>query len=295
MMTTVTLIQTRDRSDGISRALSLLGENPVSGKDVLLKPNFNTADPYPGSTHNDTLIQLVRNLKGMGAGRITVAERSGPANTADVLVQKGILELAREAAFDLLNLEELPEDAWVRFRPDQKLHWRKGFDVARPVLGASCVVATCCLKTHGFGGVFTMSLKLGIGITHKRNMMELHASFLNMEKMIAEVNLAYQPSLILLDGIDAFVDGGPMTGRRKDAGVILAGTDRIAVDAVGVAILKDLGSKKSIMDKHVFEQTQIARAVDLGLGARSPDDIRIVSDTPEGRQYANHLTRILLK
>jgi len=86
-----------------------------------------------------------------------------------------------------------------------------------------------------------------------------------------------------------------MTGRRKHAGVILAGTDRIAVDAVGVALLKELGSKKAIMDKRVFEQTQITRAAELGLGVGRPDQIRIVSDTNEGQQHASHLTRILLE
>ena len=77
------------------------------------------------------------------------------------------------------------------------------------MLDSECIVSTCCLKTHGFGGVFTMSLKLSVGITHKRNMTELHSSFLSMRKMIAEINQAYKPSLILLDGIEAFADGGP--------------------------------------------------------------------------------------
>ena len=54
-----------------------------------------------------------------------------------------------------------------------------------------------------------MSLKLSVGITHKKNMRELHTSFFSMKKMIAEINQAYTPSLILLDGIEAFVDGGP--------------------------------------------------------------------------------------
>jgi uncharacterized protein (DUF362 family) len=94
-------------------------------------------------------------------------------------------------------------------------------------------------------------------------MTELHTSFLSMQKMIAEVNQVYTPSLILLDGIEAFVDGGPMKGVRKNADIILAGTDRIAIDAVGISILKELGSNTNIMDKKIFEQEQIARAVEL--------------------------------
>ncbi len=60
-----------------------------------------------------------------------------------------------------------------------------------------------------------------------------------------------------------------MDGPRKDAGVFLAGTDRVAVDAVGVAILKQLGSNDAIMKPAIFAQEQIARAVELGLGVAS--------------------------
>ena len=236
---------------------------------MLLKPNFNTADPYPGSTHNDTLINLIGQLKQMGAKSITIGERSGPPDTADVLKQKDIYAICRKMDVKLINFEELPEDGWVKIKPEGS-HWRDGFYVAKPVLDSECVVSTCCLKTHGFGGVFTMSLKLSVGLTHKRNMTELHSSFLSMRKMIAEINQAYRPSLILLDGIEAFADGGPMKGTRKQADVLIAGTDRIAVDAVGLAVLKDIGSNKAIMGRKIFEQEQIARAVELGLGATGP-------------------------
>jgi uncharacterized protein (DUF362 family) len=140
-----------------------------------------------------------------------------------------------------------------------------------------------------------MSLKLSVGITHKRNMVELHTSFFNMRKMIAEINQVYSPSLILLDGIEAFVDGGPMKGTKKRADVILAGTDRIAIDAVGLFILKELGSNKAIMNRKIFEQEQIVRAVELGLGIRVPEEIEILTDDKDSKRYAERLKTILLK
>jgi len=73
-----------------------------------------------------------------------------------------------------------------------------------------------------------------------------------------------------MDGIDAFVDGGPGTGRRAKADVFVASTDRVAIDAVGVAILKHLGSNEKIMGPRIFAQEQIARAVQLGLGLLQP-------------------------
>jgi len=163
------------------------------------------------------------------------------------------------------------------------------------VLDSKCIVSTCCLKTHGFGGVFTMSLKLSVGFTHKRNMTELHSSFLSMRKMIAEINQAYKPSLILLDGIEAFADGGPMQGTRKQADVLIAGTDRIAIDAAGLAVLKHIGSNKAIMGRKIFEQEQIARAVELGLGVTIPGDIEFVTADEESKGYSESLKSILLK
>jgi uncharacterized protein (DUF362 family) len=290
----VSLVKTSDRTEGIKRAIDLLGINPVKGKQVLFKPNFNTADEYPGSTHNDTLIQLILKLKEMGAKKITIGERSGPPDTADVMKEKGIYDICKEHDIGLINFEDLQDDQWKRVQPEGS-NWRNGFDIAKPVLESECVVTTCCLKTHGFGGVFTMSLKLSIGITHKRNMTELHTSFLSMRKMIAEVNTVYSPSLILMDGIEAFTSGGPAKGKKAKPDVIIAGTDRIAIDAVGVAILKELGSKSEIMEKRIFEQEQIARAVELKLGVDSPDKIDIITDSDEGKVYTDKLHEILMK
>ncbi|MDA8241939.1 MAG: DUF362 domain-containing protein [Nitrospiraceae bacterium] len=290
----VTLVCTSDRAHGVKTAIDLLGVNPVKGKQVLIKPNFNTADPYPGSTHNDTLVNLIGHLKRMGASSLMIGERSGPPATTEVIKGKGVVGICREHNVGLINFEDLPPGQWVRIRPEQ-IHWNNGFDVAKPVLDAECVVSTCCLKTHGYGGVFTMSLKLSVGVTHKRNMTELHSSFRSMRKMIAEINQAYSPSLILLDAVEAFVDGGPMTGKRKRADLILAGTDRIAIDAVGLAVLKDLGSNEAIMGRKIFEQEQISRAVELGLGVSRPEDIEIVAGDNKGRAYAEKLKGMLLR
>jgi uncharacterized protein (DUF362 family) len=294
MKTKISLVKTSDRQAGIKKVVELLGQNPVKDRDVMLKPNFNTADPYPGSTHNDTLINLIEQLRHMGAKSLTIGERSGPPDTADVLKQKDIYALCREMDVRLINFEELPEDGWVKIKPEGS-HWREGFYVAKPVLDSQCIVSTCCLKTHGYGGVFTMSLKLSVGIVHKRNMTELHSSFLSMRKMIAEINQAYKPSLILLDGIEAFTDGGPMRGTRKQTDVLMAGTDRIAIDAVGLAVLKDIGSNKAIMGRKIFEQEQIVRAVELGLGVTRPGDIEIVTADDESSRYAESLKSILLQ
>jgi uncharacterized protein (DUF362 family) len=123
-------------------------------------------------------------------------------------------------------------------------------------------------------------------------MRELHSSP-DQRKMIAEINYGFRPALVILDGLEAFVDGGPMTGPRKTASVFLAGTDRVAVDAVGLAILRDLGSNDAIMKTPIFAQGQIARAAELGLGAASAADIVIETGDKASESYADKLRRIL--
>jgi uncharacterized protein (DUF362 family) len=123
-------------------------------------------------------------------------------------------------------------------------------------------------------------------------MRELHSSP-HQRKMIAEINEPFKPSLIILDGIEAFVDGGPMTGKRARGNVLLASNDRVAIDAVGVALLKFLGSNEAIMKRKIFEQEQIARAVELGLGATSPEEIEVYPADEKSRDDQDRIAEIL--
>lgn len=291
--TTIVLVKTRDRAQGVKDVLRLLSFPSPKGQSILIKPNFNTADPAPGSTHNDTLRQLVLEMKARGASRITLGESSGPPQTKKVLEDKGVLALARELGFDILNFEELGDDGWAHFKPAGN-HWNDGFSIAKAAAEADYLVSTCCLKTHGFGGHFSMSMKLAVGLTPKSIRRELHSKRdTDMRKMIAELNQGYRPRVIVMDGVDAFVDGGPSTGKKVEAGVFIGGTDRVAVDAVGVAILKELGSNPTIMSKKVFEQDQIQRAVEIGLGISRPDQIEITASDAAGRSYAEKIKSIL--
>jgi hypothetical protein len=48
--TQVAFVKTQDRVAGVKKALELLGFDGIKGKSLFLKPNFNSADPAPGST-----------------------------------------------------------------------------------------------------------------------------------------------------------------------------------------------------------------------------------------------------
>ena len=293
----VALVKTDDRKRGVKTSLKALHLNPVKGKDVLIKPNFNTADITPGSTHNDTLAALVEEIWEMGARSISLGERSYPP-TREVMEKKGILPILDKLNVKVIDFDNLEEKDWVLFKP-KRSHWPNGFRIARPILDSECLISTCCLKTHQYGGIFTLSLKPHVGVVPTSRhgydyMRELHSS-LHQRKMIAEINEPFKPALVILDGIDAFVDGGPMTGKRAKGEVFLASQDRVAMDAVGVAILKFLGSNESIMKPKIFDQEQIARAVELGLGASSPSEIEVIPADENSQDYRDRVLEILKK
>lgn len=288
---TVALIRTPNRKEGVARAMALLDPQGISGKRVVLKPNFNSADGGPAGTHDDTLLQLIHELKERDARDVTVGESSGPRGTQAVMEAKGTLDLARDHGFGVVDFDQLPDSGWAHFSPPGT-HWPEGFHLPRLVTDAEYLVSACCLKTHGSGGVFTMSLKLAVGLTPRVIRRPMHQSP-DMRRMITELNQPFRTDLILLDGVEAFTDGGPSRGTLKQADVMVAGTDRVAVDAVGLAILKELGSNDAIMGRPIFAQEQMARAVEVGLGVRGPEDVTLVSDDEAGWAYAHRVGEIL--
>jgi len=294
-MARVSVMQTMDRKKGVRGAVAALDINPVKNKDVLIKPNFNTADTAPGSTHNETLVALVDLLWEMGAASICLGERSYPP-TRQVMRQKGVLPLLEQRQVRVVDFDDLPPSDWVAFSPAGS-HWRDGFRIARPILETECLVSTGCLKTHQFGGVITLSLKLHVGVVPTfRNgfdyMRQLHGSA-NQQEMIAEINAPFVPDLVVMDGVDVFVDGGPATGKRAAGNVVLASADRVAVDAVGVAMLKHLGSNPSVMDSAIFDLRQIKRAAELGVGIGSIAEIELVAADAISRQLVASLQTVL--
>jgi uncharacterized protein (DUF362 family) len=161
------------------------------------------------------------------------------------------------------------------------VHWSRGFFIASIFPQADRVVQICCLKTHRFGGHFTMSLKNSVGLIAKRVpgvnydfMGELHSSP-HQRLMIAEINKFYRTDLVVMDATEGFATGGPDKGKLIHPEVIIAGTDRVAIDAVGVALLRSYGTMRDVMEGRIFEQEQIARAAELGIGIASATDIRL--------------------
>ncbi len=274
----VYVIKTGDRRIGVSELLKKFDIEKLSGKKVALKANYNSSDPFPASTHIDTLSIIVEELKKRNSN-VAMAERSGKGNTKKVLEDTGVISLAGRLGFDVVVLDDLKGSEWVRKEGD---HWKKGFLFPKVFSEADVIVQTCCLKTHRFGGHFTMSLKNSVGMVAKYDpddgynyMSELHSSRYQ-RYMIAEINAAYDPEFIIMDGIKGFSKGGPDAGTLIEPEVLIASSDRVALDAVGVAILRIYGTTGEVSKGKVFEQEQIARGVELGLGASGRGNIEVI-------------------
>jgi len=123
-----------------------------------------------------------------------------------------------------------------------------------------------------------MSLKNSVGLIAKQlpkslynYMAGLHSSPFQ-RLMIAEINGFY----IVMDAEKAFIKGGPERGEIVKPALILASKDRVAIDAVGVAILRLYGSTREVMKGKIFELEQIKRAVELGVGVNPPEKIGLI-------------------
>ncbi|MDR0311704.1 MAG: DUF362 domain-containing protein [Acidobacteriota bacterium] len=309
----VAIVKTANRGEGVARAVALLGEMDFSGKDVYLKCSYNSPDPFPATTHPDALGATVRMLRGKGADGVTLVERSGMGRTRDVLEKLHVLTALEALDVSFRPLDELAAGEWLHFEPAGS-HWQKGIAFPRFLTGDKCFVQLCNLKTHRFGGGFSASLKNSIGLIAKyasatesgsaektgkapnrgwNYMKDLHSSP-DQEKMIAEANQVYAPGLIVMDAVEVFVAGGPERGETAAPEIIAASRDRVALDAVGFAILQYAGARIGGAD-HIFEQAQIKRAAELNIGVDSPEKISIVSDDNTGELLAKRLEGMIAK
>jgi uncharacterized protein (DUF362 family) len=62
-----------------------------------------------------------------------------------------------------------------------------------------------------------------------------------------------------------------------------------------VAILRLLGTTPEVSQGPIFAQDQIARAVELGLGVSSPEQIQLVTGDPESEAFAAKIRETLLQ
>ena len=262
----------RSLKEGILNSVNLIGGfNKIIEKDdeILVKPNFNTADPPPGSSNPDFVKAVIELLYEHGAGKVVIGESSTRRlSTRKVLEETGMIRKAEEAGAEVVVFDE---GKWVKVSIDGK--YLKKVSLPETALEAKKVVYVCCMKTHQWAK-FTLSLKLAVGFLKPSERMRLHVR--NLEEKIADLNLVVHPTLIIMDGRNCFISGGPARGELRSPGAVLASRDRIAMDVEALKIIQSFDGA-SLKDDP-WSYAQIRRAVELGLGVKNGQEYRVINE-----------------
>jgi len=273
----VSKVGVSDLEASLAKAIDLLGglDKLVStGDRVMVKPNFNSPDPPPGSTDLVFLQAVIELLKQVGA-RVQVGESSGALwrPTRVTLGKVSLPELLAKLGVELVIFEDRPRD-WVRVKIEgDYLRWTM---MPRSAYEADKLVYLPCLKTHSLAR-FSGAIKLSAGFTHPGQRRFHHRG--KLEEKLAEINLAWQPDLIIMDGRKAFVSGGPTRGEVAEPGLIMASGDIVALDVEALKVLLSYKGRNRL-PADPWQLPQIATALKHGLGTR---EYRVVTEAEADR------------
>ena len=156
----------KDIRASVGKVIALLGrlEQAIGrGDRVLVKPNFNSPDPPPGSTDLVFLRAVIELLLEAGA-KITIGESAGGAwrPSRNVFRRLGVFELARHLGVEVIAFEDRTDD-WVRVKINGD--YLKSVTMPRSAYEADKIVYLPCMKTHSIAW-FTGALKLAVGFMH---------------------------------------------------------------------------------------------------------------------------------
>ena len=278
-MVLVGLSRNKDTLESVKRAVELAGGLGIEkGSTVLIRPNANTADLPPGSTNPEVLRGAIREVKKCSPEKVIVAEKSMTTlDTEKVLKRLGLWQVAEaEDVDEILTFDHMKRR---HVEPKGAYSWPYGFDVPDFLESVDYIIALPVIKTH-WTATFTMGLKSQISITADKDRRQLpHGQGWDVlfGNMIAESNLVYRPDFYISDATKSFVTEGPNIGTLKEPDIVLSSSDVIANDAVGLALLKTLGTVSKIQNNSVWAQPQIKRAIELNLGVHSREEINIKS------------------
>jgi uncharacterized protein (DUF362 family) len=237
------------------------------GDRILVKPNVNTADPPPASSDPQFVRAIVELLFEYGASEVVVGDSSKIGDsTRDNLRRSGLLQAASEAGAKVISFDE---DGWTRVRvggPDLRR-----VSLARAALKADKIVYACCLKAHRHAD-FTVSLKLAMGFVRPRDRVAMH--LWRLKQKLADLNLAICPDLAIVDARRCFISGGPISGELRTPGLLLASAERVALDVEALKVIQ--GYAGHSLGDDLWALPMIRRAAELGLGATSEADYRLV-------------------
>jgi uncharacterized protein (DUF362 family) len=274
----------------IRAAVSLIGgfePFALKGKTALVKPNVVSYKPSPTTTNPEVVRGMVKILYEEGVEKVYVGDMSAALylNTISNMNKTGITKAAEEAGAKVISFEN---HDWVEVEVPN-ISVRKVI-VTEWLSQVDFIVNLPVIKTHRSAS-YSICLKNFIGCTHIRQRPYLIDSS-RWEEVVAELNLAYQPHLNVVDGTVSMIEGGPWEGMAEKTGLIIASEDRVAADIVGLGVIKAFGKWKGVTEKDVWDQKQIRRAIELGVG-KGKGEIKLF--TGEGDTNFNQLIKSVKK
>ena len=258
MTHTVSLVKADEGiKSAVSRSIELVGGLDLKEDEhVIIKPNICNAKNPDGMVITDfRILKAVIDLVKEKTDRITVVESDNISDTADNrLKEAGLLELLKEWNVNFLNLSN--DETEIHPIAGKKLR------LPRTVLDADYFINIPKIKTEGHVSV-TLSIKNLFGIPARRKKSSLHRKLNDILPYLAKT---IRNDLIIVDGIVAMEGNGPLIGTPKQMGVILAGKNTLAVDAVC----------SRLMGYDPYQVKYLANTAKLGVG--SMDDVEVVGE-----------------
>jgi uncharacterized protein (DUF362 family) len=210
----------------------------VRGKRILLKPNLVEFEPGSCINTNPIVVHAAfEAFRAMGAAEVRIAEGPGHRrNTLDLADAAGYFHTVPdfENSFVDLNLDEV-----TRVRPERQFSRIKKLYLPNSALRADLLVSMAKMKTHHWAGA-TLSMKNLFGTVPSgiygwpKNVLH----WAGIDESIADLHAAFPRQFAIVDGIIGMEGNGPIQGTPKHAGVLVAGSDPVAVDATCCRIMK---------------------------------------------------------
>jgi len=197
-------------------------------KPILIKPNYiNSKPPSTGITTDSRVIEgIIKFLRQRKTKDIIIGEGSGWADTFEAFKVAGVDAVAERWDVKLVDLNK---DKIIEVNPPNPLSIKK-IKVAETSL-ESIIISVPKLKLHRIATV-TLSLKNMMGALASKGSMHKGS----LSKNIVDLASVLRPSISVVDGIIAG-EGHETSGNPVEMNLIIAGTDPVAVDAVGAAVM----------------------------------------------------------
>ncbi len=228
-MPTVAIVKGTKPLDVTVEALEMINADDVlpAEKPVLIKPNYiNAKHPSTGITTDSRVIEgVIKFLKQHKVKNLVIGEGSGFADTFEAFRIAGVDAVADRWGVRLIDLNE---DELVEVSPPNPLALKK-VKIAKTAL-ESTIISVPKLKLHRIAKV-TLSIKNMIGTIAPKGTIHNHLS-----EKIADLASILKPTVAVVDGIIAG-EGHETSGNPVEMNLVLAGTDPVAVDAVGAAVM----------------------------------------------------------